>query len=497
MIQANISPAVVSAPQIKAVLIPILLLSLLVPSIPLHAQGFQALHGSPYAGSMSSDYNPAAILDAPYRWDVTLFGIQGKTISNAATIRPYNIFSNVDSAELKGKAGYFARDGHVTGALNLLHVQYRINHQSAVSFGINLRGYMHGYTSPFYWSDTIRKAVQFTEANANSPYLQGGTQGSSWFEYNLGYSRIISENEVGRWQAGVQLRIMNAVGGGYARVNRIEFKRATGRNDFQLIDGNAVYGYSKNVDVLDSNLSVWRNYRNFMRGTSWSLGLDLGVEYVRYLDDFSSSYRPGEHPEEYNWKISAALLDLGTNTYDYGRYSTITAGIRPNVYASTLDRKFGNFNRDNFSLHKLNDSLRSIVQQMDTLRGNFSVNNPLRLLVNFDKSFPYNLYLNAELQLPFYSIRNASRLNTRELTVLALTPRWETKAWGVYLPIQHTTQGNTWLGLAVKAGPLIVGLHNLGWIFSKSSLPNGGGYLALQIHPWKNSEKDAVPCPTY
>ncbi len=496
MTQTNTSPAVLSASQIKAIVNSLFLFLLLSTINRLHAQGFQALHGTPYAGSMSSDYNPAAILDAPYRWDVTIFGIQGKTISNAATIQKYGLFSHIDSAVLKGKPGYFARTAQVSGTLNLLHVQYRINHESAVSFGINLRNYVHAYASPFYWSDSMKKVTDFMQRNMLTPYFQANMQTSSWFEYNLGYSRILRENEVGRWQAGIQLRIMNAVDGGYGRVNKLSFaKDNPAVNDYRLVDGNAVYGYSKNFDVLDSNKSVWSNYRNFMKGTSWGLGFDLGVEYVRYPDDFSNTYKPGEQPQEYNWKIAAALLDIGKNTYDYGRYSTAVSGIKPNVYASDLDRKFGHFNRNNFSLRKLNDSLRTVVQQMDTLRGNFTINNPMRLLVNFDKSFPYNIYVNAELQLPFYSIRDFNQYNTRELTILAITPRWETKAWGVYLPIQYTSEGNTWLGLAVKAGPLIVGLHNLGWLFSKSSLPNGGGYLALQIHPWQNSEKDGVPCP--
>lgn len=462
------------------------------------AQQFQALHGSPFAGSLSSDYNPAAVLDAPYRWDVTLFGVQGKVISNSFKVIHYNLFSNYQNAELKSTNGSFRRYAHASGSVNLLHAQYRINHRSAVSFGINLRSYFHGQASPFNYADTFRNAVDFVNHNRTGngvPPFRGNGQSSSWLEYNLGYSRILRENELGRWQAGVQLRIMNSLAGGTGRVNNLYVVTdKTSANDYLLAQGNGYYGYSKNVDVLDSNQSFWSNYHNFMRGTLLNLGMDIGVEYVRYIDDYSSTYRPGALAAEYDWKIGISLLDIGKNTYEYGKYSMSFTGFQPNVRVSRLDSTFGHYH----NLHDLNDSLRTIVSGYDSLRGRFSINNPTRLLVSFDKSLPNNFYVNAEVQFQFGSTRSLTHLNTRELLAVALTPRWETKTWGLYLPIQYTTEGNTWLGFAFKAGPLILGLHNVAWLFSKSSLPNGGGYLALQIHPWGNHEEDnSYPCPRY
>jgi hypothetical protein len=325
-----------------------------------------------------------------------------------------------------------------------------------------------------------------------TPLLKGQGQTSSWAEYNLGYSQVLKNNELGRWQAGVQLHIMQGIAGGFGSLNSIAFQqqKVGTTNDFVLTDVYGRYGYSKNADALDSNLSTGQNIRNFLKGNKLSFGLDIGVEYVRYYEDPTSNTLPS--PADYDWKISAAILDIGRNKFEYGKESAVVSGAQPNVYVSQLENKFSDIK----SLRAFNDSMRTVVSQFDTLNGTFTINNPARLLVSIDKNLSNNFYVNAEFQIQFASTRSALRLNTRELTALVVTPRWETKNLGAYLPIQYTTEGNLWVGLGLKAGPIIVGLHNLGWLFGKNSLPNGGGYLGIQIHAPNPKDRDKWLCPT-
>jgi hypothetical protein len=84
----------------------------------------------------------------------------------------------------------------------------------------------------------------------------------------------------------------------------------------------------------------------------------------------------------------------------------------------------------------------------------------------------------------------------QELNLITVTPRWEKSNLGAYMPVEVTNQGHFWVGGAVKLGPVLFGLHNLGWLVSKKSVPNGGGYLAVIIHPGK-FEGDGVPCPKF
>ncbi|HSC37338.1 MAG TPA: hypothetical protein VLD19_05695, partial [Chitinophagaceae bacterium] len=77
--------------------------------------------------------------------------------------------------------------------------------------------------------------------------------------------------------------------------------------------------------------------------------------------------------------------------------------------------------------------------------------------------------------------------------------RWETKKWGYYLPIQFNNKNQLWIGGAVKAGPLILGIHNWANMFSSSSTQNGGGYIALVFHSSDFASKKSdkrLDCPT-
>jgi hypothetical protein len=92
----------------------------------------------------------------------------------------------------------------------------------------------------------------------------------------------------------------------------------------------------------------------------------------------------------------------------------------------------------------------------------------------------------------------AQQLFTKEITLLAVTPRWETKNLGGYLPIQVTTDGKVWVGGAFKAGPLLLGVHNWANLYSRSKMQNGGFYMALVIRPGKGflqKEDKKYTCP--
>jgi hypothetical protein len=86
------------------------------------------------------------------------------------------------------------------------------------------------------------------------------------------------------------------------------------------------------------------------------------------------------------------------------------------------------------------------------------------------------------------------KINTRELNGLTVTPRWEKKNIGFYMPVQFNTQGNLLVGGAVKLGPLLIGLHNLDWLFGRMDKLRGGGYIAIHIKPKDSTEKTRMDC---
>jgi hypothetical protein len=85
-----------------------------------------------------------------------------------------------------------------------------------------------------------------------------------------------------------------------------------------------------------------------------------------------------------------------------------------------------------------------------------------------------------------------------DMGLVAITPRWETVKWGIYVPFQVSRKGQFMAGLALKAGPLLLGFHNLGNIFAKNRDVNGGGYFALVIRSRNgsvNGTDRGIDCP--
>jgi hypothetical protein len=181
-----------------------------------------------------------------------------------------------------------------------------------------------------------------------------------------------------------------------------------------------------------------------------------------------------------------SLLDLGWNSYKYGTQSRFASLPRTDVSDSALNAKFA----DVKSLAGFNDSLATIVNNFGALDGVFKIYNPIRLVINVDRPLENYFAINGNLSLnvPFSS--TPQRLLVKDFSMLTLTPRWEKKNLGAYLPVQVTSDGRFWIGGAFKAGPLLAGVHNWANIFSKSKMQNGGFYIALVIRPGNSHRRD-------
>jgi len=177
-------------------------------------------------------------------------------------------------------------------------------------------------------------------------------------------------------------------------------------------------------------------------------------------------------------------MDIGRNKYIQGMYSSYATAGLPGVTNVVLENKFAQIG----SLAEFTDSVKTISQTFSQLSGNFNVYQPCRLMINVDQHLANDFFVNAEITIPLLSIVPKKLIYVRDMNLLAITPRWETKSFGGYLPLTVNTKGQVWIGGAIKAGPLLLGMHNLGTLFSKNKTQTGGFYLAFTIRPAKKSE---------
>ena len=458
------------------------------------AQNYQAIHGSPYAGSLGIYNNPASGIHSYYNWDITLFSVQSKSSTNGfSSTKP---FIKLRDASVYLSNGDMQRYAHMNQDLHVLNGMIKLNHRSAVAFGFNTRNYLHVKSNAFKFLDTISSFNSFLQFNRPSPSFGGKAIQNAWVELYASYSRIIRNTSVDQLSAGMTIKVIRGVSGIYTHLNRALFTEVPRPGllpSFVLTDANGKYGYSSNYDKLEDNSNSTRDFLNYTQG---SLGIDLGAEYV-IKSDYPPQYDDPEQPE-YDWKIGISVLDLGRNLFKHGKFSRMFNGVKSNITDEDLENKFSS--PDN--IEDFYDSLMTVVAETTSLGPEFHIWQPTRLVINVDRPIINDFSINGELSINFFSTQNSNSLHTRELNMLTLTPRWETSLLGLYLPIQLNTQGQVWVGSAFKAGPLLMGIHDWRWLLSKNHAFSGGAYIALVVRDFFSSPQNSrrlkgLECPPF
>jgi hypothetical protein len=457
-------------------------------------QNYHAVQGSSYAGSLGIANNPSTMLSTPYGWDLTLAGLQFKASTNIITIHDFSLLSPSKKSTWSMNEGDFERKARTSFNVNLLNARIALDRRTAIGFGVNVRGYGRIRTEPYNFDDSVTDIRGFFAINpTNRPY-GGKFIGSSWVEIFGSYARTIWDRPDSRLNAGLTLKASRGLTGGFANIESVRFQSHTQGNQqyFTLQSGEVNYGYSSNFDRINDNKNTSQNARDFLSYTEGGASFDLGVEYLMKSGAIPT-YDEDDY-YDYEWKIGISLLDVGVNQYKYGLESATASGLQSNIADSSLDQKFSNIS----SLEQFNDSLATIVESFSPLTGKFTVMNPTRLVVNVDRFIYDAFYINAELSINLSPMAGSKYHHVEEMNLITLTPRWETKNLGAYLPIQINSAGNFWIGGAFKAGPLLFGVHNWANIFAKDKIQKGGAYIALVIRPGKiiETKKDRrLNCP--
>lgn len=454
------------------------------------AQQYQATHGSSYAGVSGIFNNPASIGNSVHRWDLQLFAAQTAFYTNTLYARTLNI-TNLGTDKQYVTNGFQERKLDQNSDMSILSAMYRINKKHAVAIAFRGKFYQHIQTNAFQFQDSASSLQSFFKLNRNTPFLQGRSNHSGWGELNLSYAGAIAETENSRLTVGASLQISKSLGGGYTRVNGAKFREDINGTDtsYTAYSGIGEYAYSSNIDVLQQFGITGNSIRNFVKQSRTSLGISAGLEYIVYNEESYKDNRLSEG-RPYSYKIGFSLMDIGAQRYTNSEYTGRFTRDNDDV----SDSRIANIMRNVNNTREFKDSMTALFDSVQTLPASFRIANPARAILNVDKWMGGSFFINAQLIIHLNSRNSATKLNTNEMGFIAVTPRWETLNWGVFLPMQFTRDGQFWTGLAFKAGPLIAGIHNIG-IVKQWSLLNGGGYIMLNLHPFrKKINKTRLDC---
>ncbi len=383
--------------------------------------------------------NPAHSVD-PLPWiDIHAFGLDIFFASNSAYLdaEEFNPFKgeipgalsqNYNVSKVKGQV-----EANITGpALNVSLGKFSIGFNTAFrnfAVGRNLpqefaQGLIYGLRIPEYYGDTLTgenyriKAVSFIEAG-----IHGGM--------------ILHQKGNKLVNLGINLKYIIGIGG-------VSF----------LADN---YTYS----MADSSNATAINYTGKYGGADFGfhpgtgLGMDIGVVYQKKVNTvrYYKPHSPQSNCQyvDYKYKIGFSILDIGYIDFksSYYRETENAQGAWPN-YADTRTGNVG-----------------EVISQFDDVFENGTTESkskyrsglPLSFALQYDYNFGQGYFVNATLiyGAPFKNSFTAERAN-----LIAITPRFEGRHFGVSTPLSYNSMGSVGLGLGLRIWHLTFGTDNIG-----------------------------------
>ena len=459
------------------------------------AQNYTATNGSSIIGSLNVHNNPSAIVNSPLKWDITLFGLQDKHTTNAFKVFKYSLISNPANSAYQIENGNFSRYADLNTNFNLLNARIALNKTSSIAFGANLKSYVSLKTSSYNFFDTLGRFGDFFEQNEGVQNMEVEMASSSWAELYATYGQTVLDNDFSRINAGITVKLNRGLSGAFANLANGNFVRSSSNPlQYRITDASLDFAYSSNYDRWNKDKNFQNNSRNFLAFTETGGSVDIGVEYLIKLPSVTNVFDDDPY-FDYDWKIGLSLLDIGYSQYHFGKYSTGARNIRPGITDSILDQVLDSTINN---LGDLRDSLSNIFTTVGTYGGKFRVNHPGRLVLNIDKFITESFFINADISVNLSNLSNGPNKKVKDINLLTVTPRWETRKKGYYLPLYYNNHNQLWIGGAIRLGPVLFGIHNWSNIFSKKKIQRGGGYLAIILKPGdfiSNKADKRLSCP--
>lgn len=459
---------------------------------PCTAQQFTALHGSIYGGAANTYSQPAAGINMPYHWDVEVLGLNSFWNNNTFAFSATRWNWSKDSL---GPHGHFIpgdrkRWATVQADVHLVNFLFRWPRLGnwVVGAGWNLHSRVYPRHLDYQYEDSIRNTTDFLALNAYNTLQQGSIVNQQWNEWYLTASTILRDNYWERLTAGATLKLLKGISAEVIDLHAL----SVGPDPSHTANGPAFttasgrFGYSENLGELGDDNGFSESVQTLSNGAPLSPGLDIGITYTRKRQALIRGFTTDD-PADYDWKLEAALTDIGRLSYPLGDLSAVVTGLigAPNVnrFAIMMD-----------SVKTLSD-FKDSLSKIATLRpwtGSFTVSLPTALRINIDKSLAPHFYLNAQLVLDMSFLNPGVDYKVRQISYLMVSPRWETERVGVYVPVYVNGHGSLMAGAAIRLGPLVAGVHDFGWL--RHATPTGGAYLSLDL---RGLFKDKSECPSF
>ncbi|MEI6948808.1 DUF5723 family protein [Paraflavisolibacter sp. H34] len=424
------------------------------------AQDFSGYSTGNYTGVNSVFFNPANIADSRYRWDLNLVSLHTFVGNNKASfgLRKGNSAFNSDSLEERvlGKNA-----GPSSGFVNLdLHgpsLMLNTGRKSAMALTTRLRVTanmlnLDGKLVASLNRDQEELEDRYTIASNENMRITV----NAWRETGLSYARVLQDQGKHFLKGGLSLKYLAGVANGFVQLDRF---KATAvwekqpKDDVYLSNttGRIATGFG-GINLSDPEAG------DFFQRQGSGLGMDLGLVY-EFRPDHEQYKKPGTDQwrndrSKYKWKASFALLDIGRIRYkkDVERSGAYDIQITGNerFYLSEIDTVDVDSYKSFFDAKP-----QYFTPAASNGESAYNAALPATLQAAVDYHLSKGFYASFAGQLPLTGKDKVA--GSRALTSFTLTPRYEGRGFGFYLPLNYNSLTQVNAGISLRAGPLFIG----------------------------------------
>jgi len=436
-------------------------LFLLIVTMSIHSRGQDIQFAtSNYAGVSGVGLQPASIADSRHKFDLTISSTQASFYNNYFSIDPYvfwhpELFSDLGNWEdlnyierntsAEDKTFQFAFQQELMGFMLTLSDKDAIAFTPKARLILNV-DHMSEPLARLMDNELKVEDLWFTKlSNANL-----SIQANSWIDYGITYARVLKGEGKHFLKAGATVKFSQGLGSMYMFAHDINYQFNTD-DSLTLFQSYVSYGASDNIYQLEDNTYKYRFLANP------SLTFDFGLVYefrpkwkeFKYdMDGKSNLWRRDKN--KYLFKVGISITDLGQIHY---RRTELSRDFNANIDSWYI----GGLNFE--SVQSFNDTLHKYFTFYD-IPTKYNMNLPTAVCLQADVNIWKGFYLNF---IPYFALNRGNKdvNKVHYYSSYTVIPRFDSKWFGLSVPVQYTSLKQTNIGLGARLGPFWFGSNDI------------------------------------
>ncbi|MGN6438783.1 MAG: DUF5723 family protein [Agriterribacter sp.] len=453
-----------------------------------YSQDLLGLGTGNYAGITGMTLNPASIVDSRLKFDINLIGISNYYSNNYLSVKR--------DALVRGS---FFKDKYKDWSLvqrDLLE-ENRLGANEKVNFRLNNRviapvSFMltTGKKSAIALSITNRTGVTVENLNQDFARLAYNSFNDAsmynrnidlsginmnvlnWIDIGFTYGRVLLDRDKHFLKAAFTAKYIGGTASGYFQADQLSLSFSD-KNTINANTPYAQYGHGEKLSLDMFKSASLRSLRPEAEGFGWNAG--IVYEYRGKIDKFK--YLTPESEEKVRRDVNKYAFRIGFAIMDAGRLTFNKSNLNNDFSAAINDWYLKDYKIR--SINSVDSMLSDRVNYIVPGKENYSVALPTAYSAQIDLHLAKGFYLNAMTYQPFNLMKADRRMRVEG--AYALTPRFESRIFGMYLPVTYNKFDEWNVGATIRLGPIYFGSANLGSLLFNNKTKTADIHAGLRI----------------